>query len=127
MARTVKCPSCGAELTVKDDNRDFMFCEYCGTKVDMIDSRIEHHIVDEARIIEAETDRQVKIKHLEMETEEYERKKAKRERAAKKKAQERQDEKRMQEINQSMVKICILILLPFIISAFVGLLGALFS
>ena len=33
MARTVKCPSCGAELTVKDDNRDFMFCEFCGTKV----------------------------------------------------------------------------------------------
>jgi predicted RNA-binding Zn-ribbon protein involved in translation (DUF1610 family) len=30
MARTVKCPSCGAELTVKEGNRDFMFCEYCG-------------------------------------------------------------------------------------------------
>ncbi len=22
MARTVKCPGCGADLTVKDDNRD---------------------------------------------------------------------------------------------------------
>lgn len=51
MARTVKCPSCGAELTMKDDNRDFMFCEYCGTKVDMIDSRVEHHIVDEAGLL----------------------------------------------------------------------------
>ena len=27
MARMVKCPGCGAELTVKDDNRDFMFCD----------------------------------------------------------------------------------------------------
>ena len=37
MARTVKCPSCGAELTVKEGNRDFMFCEYCGTKVRLDD------------------------------------------------------------------------------------------
>ena len=37
MARTVKCPNCGGELTVKDENRDFMFCEYCGTKVRLDD------------------------------------------------------------------------------------------
>ena len=84
MARTVKCPSCGADLTVKDDNRDFMFCEFCGTKIDLIDQRIEHRIVDEARIIEAETERQIKLKHLEMEAKEYEHSEQERKRAAKK-------------------------------------------
>ena len=28
----VKCPQCGAELNTVDD-RDFMFCSYCGSKV----------------------------------------------------------------------------------------------
>ena len=51
MARTVKCPSCGAELMVKDDNRDFMFCEYCGTKVRLDDYQETHRFVDEARLM----------------------------------------------------------------------------
>lgn len=63
MARTVKCPSCGAELTIKDDNRDFMFCEYCGTKVRLDDYQETHRFVDEARLKEAE----VRMKQLEME------------------------------------------------------------
>ena len=42
MARTVKCPGCGADLTVKDDNRDFMFCEFCGTKVRLDDYQETH-------------------------------------------------------------------------------------
>lgn len=63
MARTVKCPSCGAELTVKDENRDFIFCEYCGTKVRLDDYRETHRFVDEARLKEAE----VQMKRLEME------------------------------------------------------------
>ncbi len=63
MARTVKCPSCGGELTVKDENRDFMFCEYCGTKVRLDDYRETHCFVDEARLKEAE----VQMKRLEME------------------------------------------------------------
>ena len=42
MARTVKCPSCGGELTVKDANRDFIFCEYCGTKVRLDDYQETH-------------------------------------------------------------------------------------
>ena len=29
---TVKCPQCGAELDISDD-RAFMFCSYCGSKV----------------------------------------------------------------------------------------------
>ena len=37
MARTVKCPGCGADLTVRADNRDFMFCELCGTTVRLDD------------------------------------------------------------------------------------------
>ena len=45
MARTVKCPGCGAELTVKDSNRDFMFCEYCGTKVRLDDYQETHRFV----------------------------------------------------------------------------------
>lgn len=105
MARTVKCPGCGADLTVKDDNRDFMFCEFCGTKVDLIDQRIEHHIVDEARIIEAETERKIKLKHLEMETEEYERAKQKRRQAAKKEERERKDALYYDEANRKLLLI----------------------
>lgn len=63
MARTVKCPGCGADLTVKDENRDFMFCEYCGTKVRLDDYQETHRYVDEARIKEAE----LEIKKLEVE------------------------------------------------------------
>lgn len=105
MARTVKCPGCGADLTVKDGNRDVMFCEYCGTKVDLIDQRIEHHIVDEARIIEAETERKIKLKHLEMETEEYERAKQKRRQAAKKEERERKDALYYDEANRKLLLI----------------------
>lgn len=121
MARTVKCPSCGAELTVKDDNRDFMFCEFCGTKVDLIDTRIEHRIVDEARIIEAETDRQVKLKHLEMETEEYEREKQKREKAAKKKAREKEKaQQATQEDREDCLKLILVIVIPLCVLGILG-------
>ena len=50
MARTVKCPGCGADLTVKDGNRDFMFCEFCGTKIRLDDYQETHRFVDEARV-----------------------------------------------------------------------------
>ncbi len=50
MARTVKCPSCGADLTVKDGNREFMFCEYCGSKVRLDDYQETHRFVDEAKV-----------------------------------------------------------------------------
>lgn len=65
MARTVKCPSCGAELTVKDDNRDFMFCEFCGTKVRLDDYQETHRYVDEARIQESKDAKEVELKKLE--------------------------------------------------------------
>lgn len=120
MTRTVKCPSCGAGLTAKDDNRDFMFCEYCGSKVDLIDQRIEHHIVDEARVIEAETERQIKLKHLEMETDEYEREKQKRERIAKRKEKERRDERYFDEANR---KLMLMITIPIVVILLMCLLG----
>lgn len=113
--RTVKCPSCGAELTIKDNNRNFMFCEYCGTKVDLVDMRVEHRIIDEARVIEAETDRQVKLKHLEMETEEYEREKRKREKAAKRKARERQRDLDNQEASRKLILVAVVAVVLFLI------------
>ena len=67
MARTVKCPSCGGELTVKDDNRDFMFCEYCGTKVRLDDYRETHRFVDEARIQESKDAKELELKKMEQE------------------------------------------------------------
>lgn len=67
MARTVKCPSCGAELVIKDENRDFMFCEYCGTKVRLDDYQETHRFVDEARIQESKDAKELRIKEMEQE------------------------------------------------------------
>lgn len=65
--RNLKCPSCGATLTIQDDNREFAFCEYCGAKLSIDDLRITHRIVDEARIKEAEANKEIKLKQLELE------------------------------------------------------------
>lgn len=67
MARTVKCPGCGADLTVRDDNRDFMFCEFCGTKVRLDDYQETHRFVDEARIQESKDAKELRIKEMEQE------------------------------------------------------------
>lgn len=67
MARTVKCPGCGADLTVKDDNRDFMFCEFCGTKIRLDDYQETHRFVDEARIQESKDAKELRIKEMEFE------------------------------------------------------------
>lgn len=67
MARTVKCPSCGAELTVKDDNRDFMFCEFCGTKVRLDDYRETHRYVNEAEVQRVKAEKELELKRMEME------------------------------------------------------------
>lgn len=65
--RILKCPSCGAALTIQDDNREFAFCEYCGAKFSLDDLRITHRIVDEARIKETEANKEIKLKQLELE------------------------------------------------------------
>ncbi len=90
MARTVKCPGCGADLTVKDENRDFMFCEYCGTKVRLDDYQETHRYVDEARIKEAE----LEMKKLEVEE--------------KRRRDEREDVPKHIRLGLAILSICIL-------------------
>lgn len=61
---TVQCPECGKQLIVADPSRQFMFCEYCGTKINLNVnvnlnlnySKSEHteRIVDEAKIKNAD-------------------------------------------------------------------------
>lgn len=67
MARTVKCPSCGAELTVKDDTRDFMFCEFCGTKVRLDDYQETYRYVNEAEVQRVKAEKELELKRMEME------------------------------------------------------------
>ncbi|MEE0958274.1 MAG: hypothetical protein UH734_09400 [Ruminococcus sp.] len=64
---SVKCPKCGAELSV-ENGREFAYCSYCGTKV-IISNDNEHifRTIDEASVKQAETDRIVKLKKLEIE------------------------------------------------------------
>lgn len=66
MARTVKCPSCGAELTIKDESRDFMFCEYCGTKVRLDDYQETHRFVDEAKVRRVDALKDIAMKGMEL-------------------------------------------------------------
>lgn len=40
MLVTMRCPSCAAELQI-DDAREFMFCQYCGTKIANIAEKVE--------------------------------------------------------------------------------------
>lgn len=65
MARTVKCPSCGADLTVRDDNRDFMFCEFCGTKVRLDDYQETHRYVNEAEVQRVKAEKELELKRME--------------------------------------------------------------
>lgn len=64
---SVKCPECGADLSV-EQGREFSFCSYCGTKV-IINNENEHiyRTIDEAAIKQAETDRMVQLKKMELE------------------------------------------------------------
>jgi len=43
--RALKCPSCGADITL-DDDREFGFCAYCGTQIQLGD-RIHVHVTHE--------------------------------------------------------------------------------
>jgi len=69
--RVCKCHNCNANLEFMEDDRDFMFCQYCGAKVMLDDYRTSHtqRIVDEAIIKQAETDRIIKLKELEIQEE----------------------------------------------------------
>ena len=71
---TVQCPSCGASLTA-ENGKTISFCSYCGSGL-IINNENEHIIrnIDEARIKEAETDRLIRLKELEIEEAEKARK-----------------------------------------------------
>lgn len=63
---SIRCPECGANLSIEEGRQQF-FCTYCGAKVMMTnDSEKIIRQIDEARIKEAETERMVKMKKLEM-------------------------------------------------------------
>ena len=66
------CPNCNATLDLEVNNREFAFCQYCGTKILLDDYRSTHRFVDEARIKEAELECQIRLKELEMEKEKQE-------------------------------------------------------
>ena len=63
----LKCPTCGGNFSV-DEGMKQAFCPYCRSQV-VITNENEHiyHNIDDARIKEAETDRMIKLKQLEME------------------------------------------------------------
>ena len=96
MARTVKCPSCGAEHTVKDNNRDFMFCEYCGTKVRLDDYQETHRFVDEARIQESKDNKELEFRRMAFEE--------------KKREEDRKDEKKSLILGIVGFALCFLML-----------------
>ena len=68
--RSCQCPNCNASLTF-DDNREFGFCQYCGTKIMLDDYRISHRYFDEARIKEAEIKEKIRLKELELAEEKH--------------------------------------------------------
>ncbi len=70
---SVKCPECGADLSV-EDGREQIFCSYCGAKV-MITNDNEHiyRTIDEAGIKQAETERMIRLRELELEEREISR------------------------------------------------------
>ena len=70
--RACQCPNCNAQISF-DESREFGFCQYCGTKIILDDYRSSHHIVDEARIQETETDRIIRLRELELEEKENDR------------------------------------------------------
>ena len=61
---SLKCQSCNADLSI-EDGKDILFCQYCGTKILYNREQVVRHI-DEASVKEAETNRMVQLKQLEM-------------------------------------------------------------
>ncbi len=66
------CPNCGASISVTSDGtREFCFCEYCGSKVKIIEPNTSTvRYVDEAIIREAELNAQIRLKELELQSSE---------------------------------------------------------
>ena len=64
--RSAQCPNCNAQLSFDDINRDFCFCQFCGTRIMLDDYRSTHRIVDEAKIKEIEANKILQMKKLEI-------------------------------------------------------------
>lgn len=73
----LKCPRCGADLSA-DEDRDLLFCQYCGAKIMLTDENTftinkninkTIHTIDDASIARAETERIVKMHQIELEKE----------------------------------------------------------
>ena len=56
----LKCPECGAQLKV-DPNREFVYCEYCGTKLLLDKEESVSRTIDEAAIRKAEAEEKIEI------------------------------------------------------------------
>lgn len=65
---SLKCPECGADISIEEGHKQ-CFCQYCGAKILIDDGTTTHTYrkVDEARIKEAEVEREIRLKELELE------------------------------------------------------------
>ena len=74
---SLKCPECSSNLQI-EEGRDKCFCQYCGHKIFLDDGSVEttyiYRKVDEARIKEAEVDKLIRLKELEIKQKELDRK-----------------------------------------------------
>lgn len=64
--RKCTCPNCNANLQFGED-REFGFCEFCGTKILLDDYRTTHRFVDEAKVHEVDAMTMLRLKELELE------------------------------------------------------------
>ena len=64
----LSCPSCGASIQVGADRKE-CFCSFCGAKAILDDGSVTTHIIDEAKIREAEANEKIKLKEAELELE----------------------------------------------------------
>ena len=70
--RNCTCPNCSATLSFSDD-RDFGFCEYCGTKILLDDYRSTQRIIDDAKIKQVEVEKEIRLKELALQEARYNR------------------------------------------------------
>ncbi|WP_044975584.1 hypothetical protein [Ruminococcus sp. HUN007] len=122
--RALICEKCGANLSINDDNRDFAFCQYCGTKIMLDDYRSSHtqRIIDEARVIEAVTERQIRLREMELqEREQNQREQVQAEELKRQKKIERKI-KNWRRFNKILIIIWIIVSLILLITAlYVGI------
>ena len=73
----VKCPECGADLNV-EEGRSQVFCTYCGTKVLLHnENEFVYRTIDEAGVAQAETDRIIRLREMDLVEKKEEEKKKK--------------------------------------------------